>query len=273
MTDSLPPLPQDDQGAAADAQRTTRYPPPPVSSSSTQPLRPTRPQPPVTPGGHVQQVPPGTAAPATGRQPPAVRPRTASMPAAPRPKPARDPRRDSGLYLPWWSLALMLVAVLGVSFLVVLLIVALGGSDRTATREPVIRIITAVPTDPAAAPLSVSGETAPPLPAGSGQSAPAALALQGPTLPPVIFTATPQPVTVGLLVVVDGVGADELNVRDRAGVLGTAIQFRVRDGSVFQVVEGPQQADGFTWWRVQDTADPARTGWVVANYLKVIEGQ
>jgi hypothetical protein len=71
-----------------------------------------------------------------------------------------------------------------------------------------------------------------------------------------------------------GVDADELNIRDKPGVIGSNVVARAREGSVFTIVEGPQQADGFTWWRIQDIQDPSRAGWGVANYLRVIiEGQ
>lgn len=270
MTDQLPPLPHDDDAETTqtDPQRTMRsHTRPPVSSSSTQPLRPTRIQPQVPGSGHVQQNR------ATATQPQVRRPVT-SLPAYTRPVTRKpDPRRDSGLYLPWWSLVGMLMGVLAASFAVVMLIVALGNTVLPATREPVIRIITAVPTQPGSTSQNSQPVQQPGSQTLSGANPPAELSLQGPTLPAVVFTPTPQPITIGSTVVVTGVGADELNVRDKAGVLGTNILFRTKDGSVFTVIEGPMQADGFTWWRIQDITNTSLNGWAVANYLRIVEGQ
>jgi len=182
--------------------------------------------------------------------------------------PALTPR-DSSLYLPWWSLALMLVGVLVVSFLIVLGIAALGGSANPASRDPIIVIVTAPPT--------AMNQTTNGLPqtTGSqilmGQNPPASLDLQGPTLPAVQFTATPVTIEIGKLVIVAGVDGDELNVRDNAGVQGTTIVSRFAEGTILKIVDGPRQADGFTWWQVQST-DQTVKGWAVSNFLQVTSG-
>jgi hypothetical protein len=238
----------------------------PIAPDSTSRLQATRPIPPQ--GGHVQRG----AVPPTGQLPP----RRPNMPTNPYPRrTAKTPlsRRDSGLYLPWWSLALMLIGVLAASFLVVVVVVSLGGSSLPISKEPRIIIVTAPPTQPGSASQNNNAPSAPGTELLSGQNAPASAALDGPTLPAVIFTATPQTITVGINVIVAGIDGDELNVRDTAGVLGTNVLFRLREGTLLTVVEGPTQADGFTWWRVQNPSNPSQVGWAVANFLQVAGGQ
>lgn len=175
--------------------------------------------------------------------------------------------RDSSLYLPWWSLALMLVGVLVLSFLIVVAIALLGGAANPANRDPIIVIVTAPPT-PIGQPASSGGATNGGSQVLMGQNPPASLDLQGPTLPAVQFTATPVTIEIGKLVIVAGVDGDELNVRDNPGVIGTSIVRRVAEGTVLTIVDGPRQADGFTWWQIQ-SADQTIKGWAVSNFLQV----
>lgn len=264
--------------APSDPQRTARYSPPPGAAQTPVTPRPgiaptpldatqrpqaTRPMP--AQSGHVQRgaTPPTNPVP---RRPPTT------TPYPRRPHNPVPSRRDSGLYLPWWSLAIMLLGVLGVSFLIVVVIVSLGSSSVPVSKEPRIIIVTAPPTQPGAVSEN-NAAAAPGTELLSGQNAPAAAVLDGPTLPAVIFTATPQTIAIGMSVIVAGIDGDELNVRDTAGVLGTNILFRLREGTLLSVMAGPTQADGFTWWRVQNPANPSQVGWAVSNFLQVAGGQ
>lgn len=178
--------------------------------------------------------------------------------------------RDSSLYLPWWSLALMLVGVLILSFLIVIGIAVLGGSANPASRDPIIVIVTAPPTPPGQ--TAITGGSSGGSQVLMGQNPPSSLDLQGPTLPAVQFTATPVTIEIGKLVLVAGVDGDELNVRDQPGVQGTNIVSRVAEGTILTIVDGPRQADGFTWWQIQST-DQTIKGWAVSNFLQVSGGQ
>ncbi len=92
-------------------------------------------------------------------------------------------------------------------------------------------------------------------------SASPALAL--PTAPPVTPTPpapTPQPaptIRVGSLVRVVNVGAAALRARRNPG-LNQPVQVRFAEGSEVTILEGPVEADGYTWWRVQGQAG---NGW------------
>lgn len=94
-------------------------------------------------------------------------------------------------------------------------------------------------------------------------------------------TPTPQPtqpnsgdIPLGLLaagaeVQITGTGGDGLRLRADPGLEGT-VRFLAIDGEVFQVMDGPRQADGYTWWRLQAPYDPNVTGWAVEDFFVVV---
>ena len=45
--------------------------------------------------------------------------------------------------------------------------------------------------------------------------------------------------------------------------LGEAAGDCIQDGSTVKLAEGPQDVDGFQWWRLED-----RDGWVAADWLR-----
>jgi hypothetical protein len=49
--------------------------------------------------------------------------------------------------------------------------------------------------------------------------------------------------------------------------------FAAFDSEVFQVANGPQQADGYTWWFLTVSYDSERSGWAVEDFLIVIPSQ
>jgi hypothetical protein len=177
-------------------------------------------------------------------------------------------RQDSGLYLPLWSVLVMLVIVIAAAVGVVVLIVTVGGRQADGG-DPVVVIVTsaASPTPPPDA------NTPPPtatIPAVQGATVIGALptfALEGPTLPPVVLSPTPIQIEVGATVVVDA--SDGLNIRDGAG-LQTTILFRADDQTRFTIIGGPTSVDNLTWWQVVSPIDPTQTGWAAADYLRVL---
>lgn len=221
----------------------------PAARSQTQPMP--RARDPKAQGQHMQ--------PTQGRTPPPQRYRA-------RPPKTRTRQQESGLYLPWWSLVVMLLGVMVIALGIIGIILLLGNRDTLAEPTPIIRVITSAPTLP---PVAIVENTAPP-PATeiiSGGAEVGALALEGPTLAPVIFTPTPVSVQVGGSVRVEGVDEQMLNVRSTPTLSGSSVLFRADEGSIFTVLEGPTQSDGFTWWRIQDPNDPNRDGWAVSNFL------
>jgi ABC-type transport system involved in multi-copper enzyme maturation permease subunit len=105
------------------------------------------------------------------------------------------------------------------------------------------------------------------------------------TPPAPITTSTPTPeptsaqneppsgdIAVGDYIQVTGTGGDGLRVHETAGVT-SKVQYIAIDSEVFLVQDGPIEADGYTWWLLQDPYTENAVGWGVANYLAIVSNQ
>ncbi len=239
----------------------------------------TRPVTPVTGTRRRAPIPPDEDTSASSRTPPrAYRPpnrpadRATPIPPAsyyppepaytpPRAKPGRRGaargRRDSGLYLPWWSLVVMLALVGGLAFGALLVVNTLGGQAAPGGATPIIVVITATYT--VGPPAS---QTPIPLAATLTPTAPLPTIAPSATLPPGNFA-------VGSMVQIIGVGVDGLNIRSGPGKSYTA-KFLGHDGDKFLLKEGPQSADSEEWWHIQDPTNPGNDGWASRRFLTVL---
>ena len=155
-------------------------------------------------------------------------------------------------YRPWrdpwiWAGALLVGVVLLGGLWVAL---ALGNTPPPGTKLPAV--LTVVPA-PTATPTPQIAST----PAG-------ATATPIPPPPPL-----PSSLSVGVFIQIRGTGGDGLRVRTKPS-LDAPIVFLAKEGEIFHVVDGPHQADGYTWWRLTANGSPERTGWAVSNYLSVL---
>lgn len=207
----------------------------------TQPNQPT----------HAQGLPPA--------QPP--------TPPPPHPRPPQRSRRNSGFYLPLWSVAIMLVVVLSSAFCMAFAVVSLGGQS-TPGGQPRVVILTAAPNSLVSNPADAVSST----PSQSGdlgiQAPPATFAMEGPTLPPVVFSPTPETIAVGKTVIVS---APESGLNVRSGPSRTdQVLFVAPDQQTFVVIGGPQTSDdGLIWWEVQNPDDSSQSGWAAQSYLEI----
>ncbi|HLA97935.1 MAG TPA: hypothetical protein VJL34_05740 [Anaerolineales bacterium] len=80
----------------------------------------------------------------------------------------------------------------------------------------------------------------------------------------------PGVIGVGAYVQVSDTGGDGLRMRREPGLEGEVL-FLGLEAEVFQVVDGPQPADGYTWWLLTAPYDESVRGWAVANYLRVVQ--
>jgi len=226
------------------------------------PYAPTRP----APRAPTRQ--PRASAPREYDDPPAPPRRRRSAPAyyppEPTPRSTRRPpraqpdRRRSGLYLPWWSLLIMLVFVGCAAVGALLVVNNMESSVQSKDATPVVIVITSTFTvGPPATPTAIS---APPT-----ITPPAAL----PTIPPTA-SLPPGNFAIGKIVQVVGVGESGLNVHSGAGV-SAPTNFRAKEGDRFVIQGGPQTLDGYEWWQIQDQNNPTtRSGWAARNYLQTI---
>jgi hypothetical protein len=84
-------------------------------------------------------------------------------------------------------------------------------------------------------------------------------------------TSTLEPGTIGLgaFVQVSGTGGDGLRLRKGPG-LNNEMQFLGLEGELFQVGDGPVDADGYIWWFVVGSYDETRQGWAAADFLALV---
>ena len=180
----------------------------------------------------------------------------------------RAPRRgraSQDLWPKWMWIAvpvLVVVVVAGLWW-------AIFSPSEAATSEPTptatMRIIreqpTQGPTLQSTLPALEPTATRPVLPLPTFTNAPAAVST--PTSSTQIETAAS--LSVGSQAKVVGTGGSGLNVRSGAG-MGNARVKTLPDGTAVEVIGGPKDADGFTWWQIRDQAGV--TGWVASKYLE-----
>lgn len=78
---------------------------------------------------------------------------------------------------------------------------------------------------------------------------------------------TPEPpasLAVGGSASVTGTGTDGVNMRQGSGIDFPVIE-TLAEGTVFEVIGGPSDADGYSWWQVR--LDNGSEGWVVENFI------
>jgi len=203
--------------------------------------------------------------PSSGLQPPVPAP----APARRRPRRPATPPSESGFYLPWWSLVVMVGVVGLVALGVVTALSALTQPAALGDQPPQVQVITSQPT--------LSQDFAPGAPAAAQTQGfwPTAIrpAMPTPTvaLPTLGATPTlpPGEFALGVRVEVVGVGGNGLNVRPSSGLGGDPL-FLAHEGDTFTIVGGPESGDGLEWWKLEDTQDSARVGWAARNYLTVV---
>lgn len=108
--------------------------------------------------------------------------------------------------------------------------------------------------------------------------------IAAPTLTPVSTAqpSTPTPtatsifflpegvIGVGAYVQVTGTGGAGLRMRAEPGLAGE-VNFTALDAEVFLVIDGPVEADGYTWWLLEAPYDASRSGWSAGDFLTPIE--
>ncbi len=243
-------------------QRRTMSPPPPPLESQRMRGIPTEPPPPLPP----QQPPPR----------PVVRGNVPPVMMDPRPGPRRRSNRDSGLYLPWWSLVI-LVVVAGVSaFGLLWLVMNLGSGLIPGDQTPQVIVVTN------ALPGNNPGVVGP---AGVQPTAvPGSIPATSITVPSAVPAAQPTEtslpgVTQGcpLNATVEVVGTEGLPLLIRVGPSQVElVQAHAEEGEWLRIVGGPQTStsvggDELEWCQVEGVTVPSRDGWAARQFLSIIE--
>lgn len=91
------------------------------------------------------------------------------------------------------------------------------------------------------------------------------------TIPSTTITPTSESTVFALGVYVEITGTGGLGLRIRAAPgLNAAALFLGNDSEVFQITDGPREADGYVWWYLTAPYDSSRAGWAAQDYLAVI---
>lgn len=173
-------------------------------------------------------------------------------------KPAVQAKRR--LTLPPWLLVAAAVVI------AILLCVALVLIVRALRAEP--------EATPVAESTAVRAETA--LPGAVSTSTPISVVLPtepvSPTATVVIpGVVTPSPavfteIAPGAQVIVQGTGGRGLNIRVNP-TTSANLAASAKDGDLLVVLEGPKEADGYTWWKVKTEA--GKEGWAAGTFLSL----
>ena len=100
----------------------------------------------------------------------------------------------------------------------------------------------------------------------------ATISVPTPTIDPSLvasLTAQPNQIGLNVYVKINGTGTDGLRIRSAPG-LNSDMVFHGQESETFLVKDGPQQADGYTWWYIVAPYDTTRAGWAAANFLAVV---
>jgi hypothetical protein len=75
------------------------------------------------------------------------------------------------------------------------------------------------------------------------------------------------PINVGSRVVIVDTGGNGLNFRREPSTAAEKIR-SLPEGTIYDVVGGPQEGGGYVWWQLRDPTD-GTIGWGVQNYMRL----
>ena len=179
-------------------------------------------------------------------------------------------RARNPLYFSLRSLVLLVALVMAAGAMTLILVFALRREPTSTRLAPVIQVVDSSTVSGAAELFTAPEATSvPEVQVIMAAETPQSLILEGPAIPTVIITNTPVPLRVGLQAAVYGVGNDKLNIRNSPSLTESQVLFREDAGKRIEIIGGPHEADGFTWWQVRDPQFQVQ-GWAVARYLRAV---
>ncbi len=103
--------------------------------------------------------------------------------------------------------------------------------------------------------------------------------IPAPTLTPIIAALEVQPTmvvryvstegfTTGAYVKIVNTQGSGLKIRPEPGTAGIPL-FIAMDGELYMIMDGPQDQDGYIWWKLRSVEDETKEGWGAANYFEL----
>lgn len=77
---------------------------------------------------------------------------------------------------------------------------------------------------------------------------------------------SPEGFSIGAFVQIMNTQGAGLKIRSNPGT-GDEVLFIGMDGDLFKIIDGPDEKDGFVWWKLAGFSDKKLEGWAAANYL------
>ncbi len=80
---------------------------------------------------------------------------------------------------------------------------------------------------------------------------------------------SPEGFSVGAYVKVENTQGAGLKIRPKPGT-GSDVTFIADEGDLFKVIDGPDDRNGYIWWRLQGLNDKALEGWGASAFLTLV---
>lgn len=119
------------------------------------------------------------------------------------------------------------------------------------------------------APTTLAGSATQSLTPAAGGVAGASSGTVGATATPATAAIDPTALVVGGFAKVSGTDGDGARLRFGFGLDTASIRW-AEEGETLKILGGPEQSDGYTWYRVQDNL--GNIGWVADNFMRAAAG-
>ena len=80
---------------------------------------------------------------------------------------------------------------------------------------------------------------------------------------------SPEGFSIGAYVAIQNTQGAGLKIRPEPGT-GSKVDFIAAEGELFVIVDGPDERNGYAWWKLAGFENPERTGWGAAAFLGLV---
>ena len=80
---------------------------------------------------------------------------------------------------------------------------------------------------------------------------------------------SPEGFSIGAYVSIQNTQGAGLKIRPEPGT-GSKVDFIAAEGELFIIVDGPDERNGYAWWKLAGFENPERTGWGASAFLGLV---